>query len=377
VILRFLLFFSIVLLVFGGAHALVGWRLASWMQLRPPLRHALWAVLAVAGTVAFAGQILSRRGVPGPVAWGGAFWMGLLFLLFVAVLAGEVFGWGALLARLGARGVLAARLVPVGLALVASLWAVRSALSDPRIHEIEVPVAGLAPEFDGYRVAHLTDTHLGPILKAPWMARLAGRIDSARPDLVVHTGDLVDGPLARVAADVEPWGRLRGRDGSLFVTGNHDVYAGARAWSVHVASLGVTVLRNSAFVVRRGEASLVVGGIPDLQERGFGSGLPDAREAFRGTPEGTRLLLAHQPVQARDAQGLGIALQLSGHTHAGQIWPFAWLVRLAQPVVSGFGTVGDVRVFVSNGAGFWGPPMRLFAPAEVPILVLRAAAASA
>ncbi len=374
-ILRYLVFFAVVLVVFGGAHALVGWRLASWMHLRAPIRYGLWAFLALAGILSFAGQILARQGVAAPIAWGGAYWMGLLFLLFSGVLVGEVLGWGAVLAQLPARVVQTVRIAPVVLGLFGSFWAVRNALADPLVHEIEVPVAGLAPAFDGYRLAHVTDTHLGPILKRPWMERLAARIDSAQPDLVVHTGDLVDGPVERVGADVEPWGRLRGRDGALFVTGNHDVYSGARSWAAHVASLGVVVLRNSAFVVRRGQASLVVGGIPDLQERGFGTAIPDPAMAFHNTPEGARILLAHQPIQARDAQGLGIALQLSGHTHGGQIWPFGFLVRLAQPVVSGLGRVGDVPVFVSKGAGFWGPPLRLFAFPEVPILVLRAARA--
>lgn len=371
--LRYLTFFGIVLVVFGGAHALVGWRLASWLALHPPLRHALWGFLALAGVLSFVGQILARQGVAPFVAWAGAFWMGLLFLLFTAVLAGEILGWGAILARLPPGVVRAVRVIPVVLALVGSVWAVRNALADPLVHEIEVSVAGLDPAFDGYRLAHVTDTHLGPILGRPWMERLAARIDSARPDLVVHTGDLVDGPVERLADDVEPWGRLRGRDGALFVTGNHDVYSGARSWSAHVASLGVVVLRNSAFVVRRGGANLVVGGIPDLQERGFGTGVPDPAQAFRDAPEGARILLAHQPVQARDAQGLGVGLQLSGHTHGGQIWPFGFLVRLAQPVISGLGRVGDVPVFVSRGAGFWGPPLRLFSFPEVPILVLRAA----
>lgn len=371
--LRYLTFFGIVLVVFGGAHALVGWRLASWLALRPPVRHALWAFLALAGILSFAGQILARQGVAPFVAWAGAFWMGLLFLLFAAVLAGEILGWGAILSRLPPGVVRGVRVLPVVLALLGSVWAVRNALADPLVHEVEISVAGLDPAFDGYRLAHVTDTHLGPILGRPWMERLAARIDSARPDLVVHTGDLVDGPVERLADDVEPWGRLRGRDGALFVTGNHDVYSGARSWSAHVASLGVVVLRNSAFVVRRGGANLVVGGIPDLQERGFGTGVPDPAQAFRDAPEGARILLAHQPVQARDAQGLGVGLQLSGHTHGGQIWPFGFLVRLAQPVVSGLGRVGDVPVFVSRGAGFWGPPLRLFSFPEVPILVLRAA----
>ncbi|MCB9496258.1 MAG: metallophosphoesterase [Fibrobacteria bacterium] len=368
---RYLAFFAVVLGFFGGAHVLSGMRLTHWFHLQGWTRSTMVGMLTLLGSVAFLGQIVARRGASDVLVWVSAVWMGSLLLLLVAVAIGDVVGFASRWLGVPASGVVWIRSAVLVVWVGTVVFSIRSALSDPRIHEVEVRIRNLPRSFEGYRIAHVTDTHLGPILRGEWMGRLAARVDSAATDLVVHTGDLVDGAVSRVAPFVAPWGALRGRDGALFVTGNHDVYSDSRSWSAHVASLGVTVLRNQHVVLARGNDTLVVGGIPDLHDDRSVLPPPDGTAAFAGAPSGPRILLAHQPVQARDVQGLGIDLLLAGHTHGGQIWPFSWLVRLAQPVVEGFGTVGDVRVFVSRGAGFWGPPMRFLAPPEVPILVLR------
>lgn len=375
--LRFFVFFGTVLSILAGAHVLVAWRLGNLLGLTGVARLALWTGLGLLGTLTTSSMVFSRRvEADGFVfdlfVWGGLIWMGLLLLLFTAAAADGILG---LLARMFAAPAGMVRMVGFGLfglALVGGLAGVVTALSAPRIHEVEARIPGLPEAFDGYRIAHITDTHVGPTLRRGWVERLVARVDSAQADLVVHTGDFIDGSVDRLRPHVEPFAKLRGRDGTLFVTGNHETYSDAVAWSEHAKELGFQVLINSHVAIARGGDSLVVGGVTDHREgQAFPSRAPDARKAFAGAPTGTRVLLAHQPVQAHAAQGLGVALQLSGHTHGGQIWPFHHLVRLAQPVVSGFGRVGDVLVFVSNGAGYWGPPMRLFAPPEVPILVLR------
>ena len=234
-------------------------------------------------------------------------------------------------------------------------------------------IPNLPPEFDGYRIAHVTDTHVGRILGRSWTADLARRVDSAAPDLVVHTGDLVDGTVEGMGRAVEPISRMRGKDGTFFVTGNHEAYSGIAPWVRFVQGMGWTVLANRHVLLHRGGAALCLDGITDAHEGGLvGGTAPDARAALSGVPAGMPvLLLAHQPRQALQAQGLGVSLQLSGHTHGGQLWPFHYLVRLQQPMVSGLARIGNVQVFTSRGAGFWGPPLRLFAPPEIPILVLR------
>lgn len=375
--LRFFVFFGTVLSILAGAHFLVGWRLAAVLGLGGAARTVLWLGLGLLGSLTIVSMAVSRRAEADSLGfdilvWIGLLWMGLLLLLFTAAATNGILALAGRFAEVPEGLVRTTGLGLFGLAFAGGVLGVVNALSSPRIHEVEARIPGLPAAFDGYRIAHITDTHVGPTLRRGWVERLVARVDSARADLVVHTGDFVDGSVDRLRPHVEPFARLRGRDATLFVTGNHETYSDAIAWSAHARELGFQVLVNSHVVLVRGADSLVVAGVTDHHEgQAFPDRAPDARKAFQGAPAGTRLLLAHQPVQASAAQGLGIALQLSGHTHGGQIWPFHHLVRLAQPVVSGFGRVGDVLVFVSNGAGYWGPPMRLFAPPEVPILVLR------
>jgi predicted MPP superfamily phosphohydrolase len=190
---------------------------------------------------------------------------------------------------------------------------------------------------------------------------------------VVHTGDLVDGTVEGMGPSVEPLSRMHGKDGTFFVTGNHEAYSGIAPWVRFVQDMGWTVLVNRHVILHRDGASLCLAGVTDAHEGGMVGGIaPDPRAALEGVPAGVPIvLLAHQPRQALQAQGLGVSLQLSGHTHGGQLWPFHYLVRLQQPMVSGLARIGDMQVFTSRGAGFWGPPLRLFAPPEIPILVLR------
>lgn len=371
-LLRFVVFLAVFLSIFGGAHALVGGRVGSLLGLAGWWRVAWWTSVVLLGCSTIVAQFAARG--HGPSGWGGDLvirigflWLGFVLLLFVGAVAGECV---ALLVRLvpgsGPNWGVWIRGAFLVLAFAGGLVGVVGGMLPPRIHEVTLHLKGLPPAFDGYRVAHLTDTHVGPILRRVWSARLVERINAWHPDLVAMTGDLVDGPVERVASETAPFAGLRARDGVVFVTGNHDYYSGGEPWREVVRGYGWSVLDLDRRVVERGGERLVVLGLPDPHEFGrsassFPSDLPD----------GFRLLLAHRPSQARDAVGMGVGLQLSGHTHGGQVWPFHGFVKLAEPVVSGLGMVGDVPVFVANGAGFWGPPMRLFARSEVPILVLR------
>ena len=177
-----------------------------------------------------------------------------------------------------------------------------------------------------------------------------------------------------MAHDLEPLADIKGKHGVYFVTGNHEYYHGGPAWERHVAKLGLTVLHNEHRVVEVGSARLVIGGVPDLEAGNFlPDHAPDAARAFAGSPEGApRILLAHQPRFAKRAQNLGIQLQLSGHTHGGQIFPFMFFVLLQQPVISGFRVLWGVPVYTSKGTGYWGPPVRVGTSCEVTEITLRA-----
>jgi hypothetical protein len=376
------------LLVVQGLSLLLHWhvgsRLAEVLGLSGPGSKVLWAILGLlylSIPAAFALARSTRFGLAGDVlVWIGYAWMGIVFLLLAGTLAADLLG---LLARglgwilgqdlSGSIRILRATGLAVG--LLGSIAGLKGALSAPEIHDVEVAIPNLPSPFDGYRIAHVTDTHVGRILGSAWTSALARRVDSAAPDLVVHTGDLVDGTVEGMGPAVGMFARMRGKDGAFFVTGNHEAYSGIAPWVRFVQGMGWTVLANRHALIRRGAATLCIAGVTDAHEGGVvGGTAPDVRAALSGVPAGVPvILLAHQPRQALQAQNLGVSLQLSGHTHGGQLWPFHYLVRLQQPTISGLARIGDVQVFTSRGAGFWGPPLRLFAPPEIPILVLRKA----
>lgn len=372
-VLKFVVFLLVFFSVFAGAHALVGARVASVLGLSGTGKTVCWSVVVLLGVVSVGAQFLVRSRVDAGVwgdalTWIGQLWFGLVLLLFVGAVAGDLL---ALIARFVPGAELSwGRWIRGGMLLLAAVGGVVGAVGAtraPLVREVELRLPGLPAAFDGYRIAQVSDTHVGPILGNAWVRDLVRLVDAAKPDLVACTGDMVDGRIDLLEPVVAPFKGLRAPDGVFFVNGNHDHYSGGADWNAWASRMGFNVLENSFAVVARGDSRLVVAGVPDLH----GNVPPDPRSAFAGAPDGFRILLAHQPSQARSAQGLGVGLQLSGHTHGGQIWPFHAFIRLAQPIVAGFAHVGDVPVFVTRGAGFWGPPMRLFARSEIPVLVLR------
>jgi len=225
---------------------------------------------------------------------------------------------------------------------------------------------------DGFRIVQISDIHIGPLLGREFAAHLAQRVNALEPDLIAVTGDLVDGSAPRLAAEVAPFADLRARHGVFFVTGNHDHYSGAEAWAETVRGLGMRVLRNERVEVGASGASFDLAGVDDHHAHFAGDGREDLSRALAGRdPERAAVLLAHDPATFARARKEAIDLQLSGHTHGGQIWPFAWFVRLATPYVAGRYRDGRAQLYVSRGTGFWGPPMRLFSPAEITEITLR------
>jgi predicted MPP superfamily phosphohydrolase len=245
----------------------------------------------------------------------------------------------------------------------------------PRLRRIDVPLDRLDSALDGYRIALLTDIHLGPINGRAFLADVVARVNQADVDLVAIAGDLVDGDTAALGAAAAPLRQLTSRDGTFFVTGNHEYFSGAEAWVGFLAGLGVRVLRNERVEIRRGTAAFDLAGVDDVTAAA--SGVPghgtDLRKALAGRdPARPVVLLAHQPRIVAQAADLGVDLQLSGHTHGGQMVPFNLLVRLQQPVVAGLSQVRRTWLYVSRGVGFWGPPVRVGAPPEITVLTLRA-----
>jgi predicted MPP superfamily phosphohydrolase len=263
-----------------------------------------------------------------------------------------------------AAGAASVSLVGVGMA---------SALGPPDILRVPVRLRRLDPAFDGFRIAVVSDIHLGPLAGRAHTERIVAMINGTEPDLVAIVGDLVDGTVEELGPAAEPLRDLVSREGSFFVTGNHEYFVDDTAsWLRELERLGVAPLQNENTAIRRGTAAFDLAGVNDVagEQR---SQPPDFDRALSGV-DGSRptILLAHQPVHVTEASARSVDLQLSGHTHGGQMWPFHYIVRAVQPSLAGLSTVDETQLYVTRGAGFWGPPVRIGAPSDITIVSLEA-----
>jgi len=418
-------FFVIALLVVAAIHGYLWWRLVR-QPVRPGrLRRVAGVVVVVLGLLVPA-TLAGSRALPLAyarwLAWPGYLWLGLMFYLRVFLLLTEparLVAWvvtrrrtrvdrqpaGVLAptepvpvagggpagttavaeadprpddpdesdgpAHDPGRRLLIARAAAISAGLAATAvtgYGVHRALGPPDVLRVPMRLAKLPRRMDGFRIALVSDIHLGPMRGRAHTQRIVDTINRLDADLVAIVGDLVDGSVAELGSAAEPLRGLVSRRGSYFVTGNHEYYSGYRQWVHEVAALGVTPLRNDRVEV----SGLDLAGVNDLGGRDVGDG-PDfdralsGRDLFRPV-----VLLAHQPVQVVESVRRGVDLQLSGHTHGGQFRPFDLVVRMEQPVVTGRAKYGDTQLYVTNGAGFWGPPVRVGAPPQISLVELHA-----
>jgi predicted MPP superfamily phosphohydrolase len=246
--------------------------------------------------------------------------------------------------------------------------------SAPVVRRVPVTLRRLDPALDGLRIVTFSDAHLSATYGGRRFERLVELVNEQRPDVVAIVGDLVDGDVPELRNEVAPLADLVSEQGVFFVTGNHEYFSGADAWVRYLPTLGIDVMRNERVPIRRGGASFDLAGIDD--RTAASSGVPghgaDLDAALDGRDDATPVvLLAHQPVMVEQASAVGVDLQLSGHTHGGQLWPFDYVIRLDQPSVEGMSRHGDTQLYVTSGAGYWGPPMRVGAPPEVTVVELR------
>ncbi|MDQ0685843.1 putative MPP superfamily phosphohydrolase [Streptomyces achromogenes] len=239
-------------------------------------------------------------------------------------------------------------------------------LRGPRVKRVTVPLAKLPRAAHGYRIAVVSDIHLGPVLGRGFAQKVVDTINATQPDLIAVVGDLVDGSVKDLGPAAAPLSQLRARHGSYFVTGNHEYFSGAESWVAEVRRLGLTPLENA----RTELAWFDLAGVNDIAGESEGQG-PDFTRAL-GDRDTARacVLLAHQPVQIHDAMRHGVDLQLSGHTHGGQLWPGNFVAAAANPTVAGLERHGDTQLYVSRGAGAWGPPTRVGAPSDITVVEL-------
>jgi uncharacterized protein len=245
----------------------------------------------------------------------------------------------------------------------------------PQVKRVTVAIPNLPSRFEGFRIAQITDVHIGETLTRSFAAHVTRTVNSLNADAVAVTGDMIDGSVAKLRDEVEPLAGLRGTHGVFYVTGNHEYYHGGSSWQAEARRLGMRVLHNEHVVIERDGQQLVIGGVPDVEGGRFSAQHePDAAATFAGAPEGApRILLAHQPRFARRVGDTRVDLMLSGHTHGGQIFPFMVFVKLQQPVIAGFKVLWGVPTYTSNGTGYWGPPFRIGPRGEVTEVTLKRA----
>jgi predicted MPP superfamily phosphohydrolase len=237
----------------------------------------------------------------------------------------------------------------------------------PRVKNVDVPIADLPAPLHGFSIVQVSDLHVGPTIRRAQVEAIVDRVNGLNADLIALTGDFVDGSVRELGAHTRPLGKLTARHGAYFVTGNHEYYSGVHAWIAELQGLGMRVLVNEHVNLRHDGARIVVAGVTDFSAGRFVDGhASDPHRALAGAPKDVvRLLLAHQPRSAIEAAQAGADLQLSGHTHGGQFFPWNYVVRFYQPFTAGLHRLGKLWIYVSRGTGYWGPPKRIGAPAEI------------
>ena len=393
--LSFAIFFAVAISVVGGMHYYIWTRLVRDTDVGEPWRRLLTigiVALAVAVPISFFLMRARAGALADGFVFGAMLWMGLAFFLLSSLVVVDLLrlvssGVGALTDWLRnapeapadpERRLLVARVVAGGAVLAAggaAAFSVSSALGDPQIHEVPVKLARLPRQLSGLSIAQITDLHIGRTIGEEEVRRVVAATNALRPDVIALTGDFVDGGVGMLSAAVAPLAALSARYGVFFVTGNHEYYSGASAWVEHFRKLGIRVLRNERVAIGDRGASIDLAGIDDWRSAGMVPGHgPDLAAAVAGRdPDRSLVLLAHQPRGVEAAAQAGVELQVSGHTHGGQIFPFTLATALVFPYLHGLYRVAEgngSQIFVSRGTGYWGPPMRLGSPPEIAHIVL-------
>ncbi len=380
---RILIFFGVIFGLTFALHYYLWARLIRDPSLPEPWRQVATVSLIVLGLSIPASMVVWRvlpRSIAIPIAWVGYVWMGAMFLTLVLLWGGELVRWGwvksaqVMAVNAGRRDFLAQVLAggATTFAIALSGWGVWSAVRPVEVKRLTVRLKKLPEALRGLRLVQLTDMHVGPTIGRNFVEDIVGKVNELDADIVAITGDLIDGSVEELGEAVRPLGRLRAKHGTYFVTGNHEYYSGADEWLTFLLEIGVRPLRNEHVEVGDNGASIHVAGVDDWTAHQFGNGHgSDMSRALEGRDETKPVvLLAHQPVHFDQAKEHGVDLQISGHTHGGQIFPFGFLTRLVQPFLSGLHRRGDSQIYVSSGTGYWGPPMRIAAPSEITLIEL-------
>jgi hypothetical protein len=316
-------------------------------------------------------RALQNRKLADRLAWVGLTAMGFFSSLLVLTLLRDLVLLGAHLLLPGAQAqfwIERSAQATLYLSVFVTLAGFIIARRRPGIVEIKIPVVDLPLALHGFSIAQISDVHVGPTIKRGFVEGIVRRVNELKADMIAVTGDLVDGSVLQLSAHTAPLAGLTARHGAFFVTGNHEYYSGERAWTEEIRRLGLRVLKNEHVVLKHDGASLILAGVTDYSAHHFDPAQrSDPEAALRGAPidAGAKVLLAHQPSSAMAAANAGFDVQISGHTHGGQFWPWNLFIHFFQPFSSGLHRLKNLWIYVSRGTGYWGPPNRFGVPSEI------------
>ncbi|MGE4192761.1 MAG: metallophosphoesterase [Pseudodesulfovibrio sp.] len=393
--------FIIVMAVSSLLVLYLGWRLIEPLPLGRKRKLLLWFLLALLLFGHRLTWVLHRTNkyeltACDTIDWVGFTFLGFISILVVFMLARDV---PSLLGKVGAllkrpfshrlsrplfagpdrnrrrflvnlsNGVFLAAAVPM------AGFGVFNARRTPTVLSNEIPLPGLPDGLDGFTIAQISDTHIGPTIRAEWARRVTDAVNALSPDLIVHTGDLVDGSVDGLKTDILPLADLSAPHGVWFCTGNHEYYSGVFEWLEEARRLGMRPLNNEHAVIDTGGGRILLGGVTDLR---MGHTVPgqasSPRKAMEGAPDhDVSVLLAHEPDSVYEAAEAGFDVQLSGHTHGGQYFPYNLVIHLFQTFVRGPYVHRGTQLYVNMGTGYWGPPMRIGTVPEITLHILRRA----
>jgi predicted MPP superfamily phosphohydrolase len=370
------------LALLGLLHAYIGWRILPDLPVGPGMRW-LGALLLAVSSLSIPMGLLLRSVRERPwlerIALLGLLMMSLFSSLFVFTLLRDL-ALGTVALFLSDERLHAAMSASASFVVLMSAFATIAGLVGARriarVVNIDVPIANLPKALEGFTIAQISDIHVGPTIKRAYVEGIVDAVNGLQADVIAVTGDVVDGSVRELAPHTEPLKRLNAKYGAYLVTGNHEYYSGEHAWTAEFKRLGLRVLMNEHVVLTHNGARLVVAGVADYSAHHFNPAQrSDPKAALSNAPADAapRILLAHQPRSARAAADAGFDLQLSGHTHGGQFWPWNHFVRLQQPFTAGLHRLNQLWVYISRGTGYWGPPNRFGAPSEISRLRLVAA----
>ncbi len=369
---RFRKFAFRVYVLFAPVHFYIGWSILPDLPVGMPLKIVGGAVIAVStvlipyGTLALV--FVRNQTVVDLLVWAGSLTMGWFSSLLILTLLRDA----ALFIPGASAWTPESALLVLAISIAMTLIGFVNARRLAKVVRVDIPLDHLSPALDGFTIAQISDIHVGSTIKGDYVRNIVERVNSLNADIIAITGDVVDGRVIQLANDTAPLANLRARHGTYVVTGNHEYYSGADEWMAEFRRLGLRTLMNEHVVIDHDGTRLIVAGVNDYSARRVdtthGS---DADAALAGSPAGVaKILLAHQPRSAAAAEQAGFDLQLSGHTHGGQFWPWNYFVRMQQPFVAGLHRLGHLWVYTSRGTGYWGPPKRFGAPSEITLIKL-------